>query len=185
MSVEKNLLILFSVYLLAMGIIALDAGMISIPRSFEEIRIKPVVPVSVEALAERPDNYMNREISASGTLQVREEIRAGSNVVYLVDDKGNSIDVILSGTLKGDKLQIGKGGLTPGQFVSITGVFVAHELCSCQVRLEGWDWTESFTRTGKVDECLSGALMPYGENIEFRCAPGTTKETLGLEQVER
>ncbi len=177
MGKEKNLLVLFSIYLLVMGFVAVDMGMIEIPTNIGEISIRPVVPVSIEALNERPENYLGKEVRASGMLHMSEEIRAGPNVMYLEDAKGRSLDVILQGVFRDGQWRISKGNLITGQAVSITGVLTSLEICSCQVKLSGWDWSDSFTRAGKVEDCLSGELMPYGDNVEYRCAPGTVKQT--------
>lgn len=177
MSKEKNLLVIFSLYLLAMGFVAMDMGMIEIPTSVREIRIRPVVPVSIEALNERPQNYLGKEVRTSGTLRMSEEIRAGPNVMYLEDAEGRSLDVILQGVSRDGQWRISKEDLIPGQAVSITGILTSNEICSCQVRLSGWEWSDSFTRAGKVEDCLNGELMPYGKNVEYRCAPGTVKQS--------
>ncbi|MEE9594715.1 MAG: hypothetical protein V3V92_04880 [Candidatus Hydrothermarchaeales archaeon] len=177
MSKEKNLLVLFSIYLLAMGFVAVDMGVIEIPTNIGEISIRPVVPVSIEALNERPQNYLGKEVRTTGTLRMSEEIRAGPNVMYLEDAKGRSLDVILQGIFRDGQWRISKGNLIPGQAVSIVGVLTSHEICSCQVGLPGEAWADTFTRVGYVEDCLTGKLMSYGENVEYRCAPGTVKQT--------
>jgi hypothetical protein len=128
---------------------------------------------SIKELNDHPEAYTGKEISISGILQLGGIIHGGPNIMYLEGAEGSRVAVVLPGNLRDGHWEIGEGDVSPGKMYSISGTYDSHVVCSCQVRLKGDEWTDIFTRDGMVEDCLSGRLMPYGPNVEYRCEPGT------------